>query len=138
MEFELAGRKVEYDIAALDIGGVFGTLRVWESIAVKKHTGLGLLGLSEGLKAMDPEALMILTWLALQRAGETVKPSELDFDMIAFAGELGSQLKVDKDEKDGKDEEEDPTQPTDSSLNGKIPWPAVDDTSALSLTTSIS
>lgn len=132
MKFVLAGEDVEVDVADLHISELFSTLSVQELIQIKKHTAYGLATLSQALKSMEPEAVMITAWVGLKRLGHGVTPDQVDFDLIKFC----TELTVDGIAKDAGDEgEADPTKRSESSPNGKIQWPAEAATSEPSPTT---
>lgn len=64
-------------------------LRAFEAIAIKKHTGLPLTELLQGLVQGDPEALLGMVYIAKQRAGEHVKWETLtNIDLIPLLSSL--------------------------------------------------
>lgn len=71
--FTVDGTEYEFDQNKLALA---------EAIAIKKVTGLTVVGFQSGLKEMDPEALQAMVWLAKRRAGMATRLQDVDFDVV--------------------------------------------------------
>lgn len=71
--FTVDGTEYEFDQNKLALA---------EAIAIKKATGLTVVGFQSGLKEMDPEALQAMVWLAKRRAGMATRLQDVDFDVV--------------------------------------------------------
>lgn len=112
LRFALDGVKYEYDEHKL--------LNI-EAIALQKVTGLRVTEFAEALEQGDAGALTAVVWIAKRRAGEDVKFSELEFDLM----EMMESMEQDED---GGDEqtpaaegETDPTTPLDAASSSGEP-----------------
>jgi hypothetical protein len=99
LKFTLDGVKYEFDD---------NRMMNTEAIAIRRVTSEKLTVDEWGtaLGKGDPEALTALVWLARRRAGEDVKFSDVEFDLIELAG----SIEADKE----PDAEVDPTDSTTS------------------------
>lgn len=80
------------------------TMLVSETRLVKKHTGMGLRQLQDGMQNGDPDALVAMLFLAKRRAGVAVRWQDFDeFDLAS--------IDVEDDTADIDDEGEEPDPP---------------------------
>lgn len=125
MKFLINGAEVDVDVADLRVAELFSSVTVQELVVIKKHSGLGLATLSEAMKKLEPEAVLMLVWVGLKRLGHHLTPEQLDFDLLEFCTQLAvTQAGGVPDNPAGAESPEDPTRPSDSSPSGRTPTPA--------------
>lgn len=72
-------------------------LSIGEARAVKRETGMGVAEWSLSLRAMDPDALAAMVWVATRRAGEPMDWSEIDeLDMADLAESIAAEAVAEK------------------------------------------
>jgi hypothetical protein len=99
MRFTVDGVKYEMDQKRL---------RNTEAIALQKVTGMTVVQFYDALSESDATAVTALVWLVKQRAGEQVRFSDLDFDLL----EVMTSLESDPEDEEAEGEP-DPTAPLD-------------------------
>lgn len=103
LKFTIEDRVYEYDETSMFVK---------EARLIKKHAGFGLIGMAQGLRDGDPDALVAMVFLAKRRAGEMIRWQDLD-DL-----DLNKLSIIPADEDEDEDEAEDgdasdPSIPTD-------------------------
>lgn len=61
-----------------------GSITVMEAIAIRNHTGKGVVDWGRSIGETDPESLQALMWLIKSRNGQPCAMADLDFDIVKF------------------------------------------------------
>lgn len=85
-----------------------------EARYIKRQTGLTLAKIQEGIKEVDPEAMLALYWLMKTQAGEVVDMNKVNFKIVQFGNavskaaltEMADKLGVSFEDLDNMSEEE--------------------------------
>ena len=98
MQVHFEDQDFQFEIEDIDVS---------QSRHIYKQTGLSVRGLLDGLKEINPDALVALYWLMKAQNGTVVDMGKVNFPILRFAAALGDGLDAEKKEQ----AEERPTKP---------------------------
>lgn len=79
MIIDYEGEKLDFDLEEITLG---------EATYIKKHTGLTLMGLDQGLSVGDPDALRAVWWLIQTHTGNKVNIDGVDFKIVKLSNAI--------------------------------------------------
>lgn len=98
MLVQFEGKEYQFDLEEIDVN---------QARYIKRHTGMTLLQLEEGLENVDAEAMAALYWLMLAQNGSVVDLQKINFKVVAFGKAISAAQRAEQEAAEANPTEED-------------------------------
>lgn len=107
MKIQYEGEELEFDLSEVTLG---------QATYLKRHLGLTLMGLDQGLGEGDPDALRGVWWLIQDQSGKKCNIDSVDFKIVKLSNAIQDAVEAERGaEEEAPKDEEGQTQTTSGS-----------------------